>query len=262
MAKQCHTNDTLHLTWGMCRGSLASALNYDAMIIPLEGIQPHLDQVTQMVRNVVDTIAATRLSDDAHCAASLMPFFGGAGMRVPTALHADAMILGTYMSNRRRMLGLASSLGVPFDPSRHDRSAELCRQRLHAAGIQVTWTGGVRIVGQAKEEYDQTPWSLDLQARWLPLRWTARGFLASEESSDCSLLSTPFKGLIGSVMRAIDGIAAARLYLRSSPADRLTLHASGGPMQGNIWGWPPVASQQRLFSGIAPETFVLPTAWE
>ena len=78
MAKQCHTNDTLHLTWSMCRGSLASALNYDAMIIPLERIQPHLDQVTQMVRNVVDTIAATRLSDDAHCAASLMPFFSEA----------------------------------------------------------------------------------------------------------------------------------------------------------------------------------------
>lgn len=231
--------------WLMYRGVAAQALVYDARLLPREVVEAAGAQdLHEMILDGLAALLGRELPARARRQAELPGPLGGLSLR-PGAhgLRADASYWAAWDYHRAVLPRLAGRLGLCIGGIADEAHAKRAQARLRAAGANVEVGAQLRVTLTALGEYAASPWCQDLPVDELAASWPQSVDRFRGESVADSM---HHRKLEARVLRVVESLQAARLWLRAPDPTKRVLLSAGGPATGSTWSSIPRAGADLL----------------
>ena len=125
-------------------------------------MEVHADRLRRAVRSAAKAIVGTSITDVQFDRMRIQPQYGGGNLLLPDRDHMHAFFLGTYITNRRRILKLASAAGMHVDMTWYDEAARRAQADLRNVGVDVNMYGRVGLTQYAFEVLRDSPLANDV----------------------------------------------------------------------------------------------------
>ena len=147
--------------WTMLSRSAARRLDYDSRMCPYRALIPAAAALTTAVRNTMDCLKGSLITDEEFSQCALPTYLGGFALRPIDASHCHAAFWASWSTSHVDAGRVAEMCGLPRSGQHEKAFAEEAAAALRSQGIVVD-SGALSFTPAAEVLYGNGPWSQDI----------------------------------------------------------------------------------------------------